>query len=540
MPTATGAPGAGSSSTRPDVSGPRTERVWARSRTRRERHRTVLTALLAAALVALAAGIWACWSVTVDDAYITYRYSANLADGFGPTWNPGQDPVEGFTNFAWMLWHAPWVWLGVPLPVVSKLTAAACAAAIVWILVREPRTRSGAVLAAGSFALFLPTWVHVDSGLETAPFALVVLRAVVLAARLLDDPDAPVRRWEIPALLLLAGTLRPDGVLGVAPALLVLLWVRRGDRAVWLWTGGAAVVGAAYLAGRWAYFGHLLPNTFYVKVGVEAATDGRWIQMTAATFLPLLAFAVAGLFRARTAAPAALALLSCSALWFIPALSAPAMDYLSRFAWHGFPVLCLAAAWALDTVELRRVAAGAAVAGVVWTTAAGFLAPDARTLVHYGDDLRRAHIAIGMALADTGVPAERRTLAVTDAGAMPYYSGWRTTDYIGLNDERIAHGASPSEVLLADDPAVVVVTSSSPAPPPGSWRTDLPRVLEGRELVGVAQMRTEYFQLVFAEPDVAAEVRGALDRRLAEAREVTDTRLDPGYSRWVDRLLGRS
>ena len=496
------------------------------------------TALPVVALVALAAGVWACWSVTVDDAYITYRYSANLAHGFGATWNPGQDPVEGFTNFSWMLWHAPWVWLGVPLPVVSKLTAGACAAAIVWILVTEPRTRSGAVVAAGSFALFLPTWVHIDSGLETAPFALVVLRAVVLAARLCSGRGATVRAWEIPVLLLLAGTLRPDGVLGVAPALLVLLWVRRRDRAVWLWTAAAGAVGAAYLAGRWAYYGHPLPNTFYVKVGVDAATDGRWIQTTAATFLPLLAFAVAALFRARTAAPAGLVLTSCTALWIIPALSAPAMDYLSRFAWHGFPLLCLAAAWALDTVDLRRVAAVAAAVGVAWTTAAGFLAPDARALVNYGDDLRRAHIAIGLALADTGLPADRRTVAVTDAGAIPYYSGWTTTDYIGLNDERIAHGATPTEVLLADDPTVLVVTSSSPEPPPASWRTDLPQVLGDREPAGVAQMRPEYFQLVFAKPDVADEVRGALDRRLAEAREVTDARLDPGYTRWMERLLG--
>lgn len=494
--------------------------------------------LLVAALTALAAGVWACWSVTVDDAYITYRYSANLAHGAGPTWNPGQDPVEGFTNFSWMVWHAPWVWLGVPLPVVSKVTAAACAAVVVWILVTEPRTRAGAALAAGSFAVFLPTWVHVDSGLETAPFALVVLRAVVLAARVLHDRDASVRPGEIPVLLLLAGTLRPDGVLGVAPALLVLLWVRRRDRAVWWWTAAAGVAGVAYLAGRWAYYGHLLPNTFHVKVGVEAATDGRWIQLTVATFLPLLVLAVAGLFRARTARPTALVLASCTALWIIPALTAPAMDYLSRFAWHGFPLLCLAAAWALDTVALRRLAAVAAVVGVGWTTAAGFLAPDARPLVHYGDDLRRAHIAIGLALADTDLPADRRTVAVTDAGAIPYFSGWTTTDYIGLNDERIAHGASPTDVLLADDPSVLVVTSSSPEPPPASWRLELPQVLDDRELVGVAQMRPEYFQLVFAKPDVAGAVRPALEHRLAEARAVTDARLDPGYSRWVGRLSG--
>lgn len=57
------------------------------------------------ALVVLGAGLWACWSLTVDDAYITYRYSTNLAHGFEPTRNPGQDSVEGYTNFLWMLGH---------------------------------------------------------------------------------------------------------------------------------------------------------------------------------------------------------------------------------------------------------------------------------------------------------------------------------------------------------------------------------------------------------------------------------------------------
>ncbi len=33
-----------------------------------------------------------------DDAFISYRYARNLADGFGLVWNLGEAPVEGFTN----------------------------------------------------------------------------------------------------------------------------------------------------------------------------------------------------------------------------------------------------------------------------------------------------------------------------------------------------------------------------------------------------------------------------------------------------------
>ncbi|MEJ8278740.1 hypothetical protein [Pseudonocardia spirodelae] len=491
-----------------------------------------------AALVVLGAGLWACWSVTVDDAYITYRYSANLAHGFGPTWNPGQDPVEGYTNFLWMLWHVPWVWLGVPLPLVSKVTSAICAALIGWILVTEPRTRAGAAVAVGAFVLFLPTWIHVDAGLETAPFALVVLRGVVLSARLLRDDDTPVRPWEPPLLFLVAGMLRPDGILALAPPLLVWAVRRRGHPGTWLCLGSALVVGVAYTAWRWSYFGHPLPNTFYVKVGVEAATDLRWITTTGLLLLPLILLAAGAVVPRATRTSALLALAGCLALYAVPAITAPAMDYLSRFAWHGFPLLCLAAGWALDSVRQRVVAAVLAVLAVAWTCTAGFLHPNGPSMVNYGQDLRRAHIAIGLGLADAGLAPDRRTVAMTDAGAVPYFSGWRATDYIGLNDERIAHGTSATDALLADRPTVVVATGPTPEMPRTTWGTDLPRVVGDRELVAVARVRPDYYEQVYADRDVAPELRATIGRRLTEGAAVTDGRYDQTYGRWLDRLFG--
>ena len=489
--------------------------------------------ILVGALVALAVGLWTCWSLTVDDAFITYRYSDNLARGHGLVWNPGQDPVEGFTNFAWMAWHVPFAAAGVPLPLVSKVTAGLCAATTVWLLVRETRTRAGALVAAGCFALFLPTWVHTMSGLETAPFALVVLRAVVVAARSLQGVE--VRVWELPVLVLVAGMLRPDGILAVGVPLLVWLYLRRAELAPRVWSVAAGVVGAAYMGWRWSYFGHALPNTFYTKVGVDAATDGRWIQMTAALLLPLLVVAAAGLLGARPG-PVVVALAACAALYVVPALSAPAMDYLSRFAWHGFPLLCLAAGWVLDQVEARRAAAIAASVALVWTTVAGVLHPDGRTLVNYGVDLQRAHVAIGKALADQELPPTERSVAVTDAGAIPYFSEWAATDYIGLNDERIAHGADPTGVLLADAPTVVVVTSSSGEQPTSEGRVDLPTVLGDRVWVGSVQMRDGYFEHLFAPGDVAGPLQDALAHRTGEAH-TADPRLDLSYWRWVQRLI---
>src|SRR3954471_565796 len=41
-----------------------------------------------------------------DDAMISMRYARNLAHGYGLVWNPGAQPVEGYTNPAWVLYMA--------------------------------------------------------------------------------------------------------------------------------------------------------------------------------------------------------------------------------------------------------------------------------------------------------------------------------------------------------------------------------------------------------------------------------------------------
>ena len=38
-----------------------------------------------------------------DDAMISMRYAQSLAEGHGLVWNPGEAPVEGYTNFLWTL-----------------------------------------------------------------------------------------------------------------------------------------------------------------------------------------------------------------------------------------------------------------------------------------------------------------------------------------------------------------------------------------------------------------------------------------------------
>jgi hypothetical protein len=59
--------------------------------------------MMSAALLAFAFFCVRSWPIVVDDAYIIFRYSRNLAAGFGLAWDPGAAPVEGYTSFLWVM-----------------------------------------------------------------------------------------------------------------------------------------------------------------------------------------------------------------------------------------------------------------------------------------------------------------------------------------------------------------------------------------------------------------------------------------------------
>ena len=62
----------------------------------------LLTTLLGIAVLALFAAhvIWL--NGVAEDAYISFHYAQNWVAGAGLVWNPGEAPVEGYTNFLWV------------------------------------------------------------------------------------------------------------------------------------------------------------------------------------------------------------------------------------------------------------------------------------------------------------------------------------------------------------------------------------------------------------------------------------------------------
>ena len=209
-----------------------------------------------------------------EDAFITYRFARNVAEGHGFVWNIGEAPVEGFTNFLWVIVCAALYRIDLDLPRITQAIGVGAGLATLLVSWRfatsQLRLRDGVALfgvamiaAAGPLA----TWA--SSGMETVWFAMCICIAVERAscAVLTRTSGAAF----VAAAALFAATLtRPEG-LGVAVLVLSTAAISAGDsrtrrQFAEAFTAYAAAF-ALYFAWRYATFGYALPNTFYAKTG---------------------------------------------------------------------------------------------------------------------------------------------------------------------------------------------------------------------------------------------------------------------------------
>lgn len=241
-------------------------------------------------------------NITIDDAFISFRYAENLAAGNGLVFNLGER-IEGYSNFLWTILLALPSWLHVDryelgLLVTAKVLGTLLSVGTVLLVTRTaalgraPEQRATAPLAALYLATLAPFSMWGIGGLETPLVTLLV--ALALHLHLCEDAALraghPRVAWSHFALLLAALT-RPEPVVLFVPlagARLLREYSAGGkarlQRAL-SELGLFALPYATFLGFRYAYYGQLVPNTYFTKLGgdegailrgsryVEAAAD---------------------------------------------------------------------------------------------------------------------------------------------------------------------------------------------------------------------------------------------------------------------------
>jgi arabinofuranosyltransferase len=210
---------------------------------------------------------------SVDDAFITFSYSKNLAQGHGPVYSHGVR-VEGYSNFLWMVLMAlPLYFTGGAAPMTAARVLGGPFVLLLGFSVYRFARRCGSSRLVAALCVLLLSFntdlaVAYLTGMETLPYTALVTFALAAAAQAVQDDRG--HKWLAWAGLAVALT-RIDGLLLYG---LLLGWVflrtvgRRDLRVLWrrlLVYGPPVAVYLLWYAWRWHYYGMLFPSTYYAK-----------------------------------------------------------------------------------------------------------------------------------------------------------------------------------------------------------------------------------------------------------------------------------
>lgn len=220
------------------------------------------------------------YNFTIDDAYISLRYARNLANGHGLVFSiDGGIPVEGYTNFLWVLLETPLFVFNLPDSVVLhavKITGIVFGSGnivLVYLLsILVTRNERQAQLAA----LFLGAIPHLAfwavGGLETTMYSFWLLLG--LYTFFVAQRSGKTQIWSMVFFTLMALT-RPEGLLFVCVFFLIqTIYLARSPRSVDTSSTMRKIIASLaffilvygiYFLWKFNYYGFPLPNSFYAK-----------------------------------------------------------------------------------------------------------------------------------------------------------------------------------------------------------------------------------------------------------------------------------
>ncbi len=218
-----------------------------------------------------------------DDAFITFRYALNFAEGRGLVFNPGEpwEPVLGTTTPAFAVLLAGLARIGIgPIAAALSINILADALSAALIAALCGARRRVAVIAVLAFAC-LPQLVRISlGGMESSLFARCALSA---CQRMFTG-----RPTSAGAFAAACCVVRPEGVLLVP---LLLLERMRRPRELVRFVIPIAAVGAASVFTLLAVYGDFIPQSVRAKSTMHAESRAghvleRCTQILAQSFVP--------------------------------------------------------------------------------------------------------------------------------------------------------------------------------------------------------------------------------------------------------------
>lgn len=413
-----------------------------------------------------------------EDAAMLMRYSQHLAQGHGITWNIGEHPVDGATDFLFMVLSAAFIKLGLTvgqsvrgIGFVSHLFTVLI---VYWTNRRVNNSNIPFSFLSGLYIVVGTGLSYVAAYFGTPFFALASASTWALGLLLIKKERPSI--WLSLAFALsglVTGLIRPEGVFLATLMLLSVVILRGFKNSISIITIFSLVflfLGGAYFLWRWDYFGYPLPNPFYKKGegGLHWDSFNSSLLNILRLCLPFAIIALLG-FRSRETTKQTLAYL-IPILGFASSfvLISDEMNYGARFQYALVPIALMSwtplvsgfnLAWPQQVNGRERnvysivlIALCASLIYYSWFQNC-LLVSDQRSCANAYE--RDGRYEMGKLLAD--YRDKGYVIATTEAGLLPYYSGWTAIDTWGLNDQFIAHnGGLTVEYLDRYQPQIIM------------------------------------------------------------------------------------
>jgi hypothetical protein len=401
-------------------------------------------------LVLFACHTWRFQFFIMDDAFTSFRYAQNLIDGYGLVYNIGEK-VEGYTNFLWTLIIACFMKAGLsPEPTSQVLgVISGCAGIILTFLLSSliaPKSRFFALIAPLFLSINTCFAVWSIAGMEISFFTSLILLATT---RYIYETQNREKMPLSPAIFGIASLARPEGLLffGVTfiHQAILLLKKRVLPKKLFISLLLFCSIFLPYYIWRYTYYGWPLPNTFYAKVGtgIEQYMRGiLYIKNFLFEFSGWIFLVIPFAFRRLNSNLSYILIITISWLLYVVYVGGDALPAY-RFLVPILPFLYLmtqeGAVSFYGAVSGKKASVFIFVLIALGTlfTAKNSLSGKSLEGVKIQASLTNVWTIVGKWLRENASPTD--SVALSPAGAIPYYSKLYTIDMLGLNDLHIGH-----------------------------------------------------------------------------------------------------
>jgi len=414
---------------------------------------------------------------TIDDGFITFRYSDNLANGFGFSWNYDETQEFGFTSYLHTILVAFGIILGTDAIIFSKfLTISASIATLILsgLLLRELTNNSFKFYYIPSLALGLMPFlaVHSISGLETSLFVSLFSLSAFLYLRYLRDKTYAYLILTNISILFCTFT-RYEGILLMLGIFVHQLFISKIckmkiDFRHLLFLFIPLIFLLSLLSWNYLQFGQPLPNPFYVKSAIVFSDIVRNINVISQMFIFVIPFVLLAFLNLKNNFK------NIATSYFIIQIVVAIIpfifinqwiNYFYRYYFHVIPILVTLGIFSFYSIKDKIVFGkySKIFLIIIIMLIVSYNIPTnwkVKEFTAYQEDyLESNHIKIGKILGNYEELNKNFIATVVDAGAMPYYSKWKAYDYV-LNDKYVIQHGFDADRFYSFEPKLIIFDSS--------------------------------------------------------------------------------